>query len=140
MTLPPLPGVREGNTYLLRGPLEAPGHLWAALSLEGLWRALAASGEARWAPTSSGTGLLQPRQRSGTPKSPEPGALSPFPPFPSHAPLGTHAKKLFLAFFFLPPSPILETTTPPDVTTFLERVTWSPSLILQSFLSLAPSC
>lgn len=61
-----------------------------------------------------------------TPTSPAAGPLSPFPPFRPHAPFGTPAKKLFLAFFFFPSSPILERTTPPDVTTFLVRVTWSP--------------
>lgn len=91
---------------LLRGPLAGPGRLWAAISPEGVWRVLAASGEARWARTWSGIGLLHSRQRSGSPQaqSLELGALGPFPPLLSHAPFGTPAKKLFLAFFppFLP--------------------------------------
>lgn len=115
---------------MLRGPLAGPGRLWAAISPEGVWRVLAASGEARWARTWSGIGLLHSRQRSGSPQaqSLELGALGPFPPLlSSHAPFGTPAKKLFLAFF-LPSSPILETTTPPDVTTFQGRVTWPQAL------------
>lgn len=91
---PPLPGVRETNTYLLRGPVAAPGRLGEALFPGGLWRALAASGEARWAPTWSG--MVTPLQTEVTaPTSPEPSCPVPRPVWDSR-------KETFSGFFFPP--------------------------------------
>lgn len=58
------PPQRYWGSYLLRGLGAAPGHLGSELAPERLWRALAAWGGAKWAPTWPGTRDF--RQRSGS--------------------------------------------------------------------------
>lgn len=64
------------------------------------------------------------------PTSSEPGvrSLGPLPSLSVPRPVWDSRKETFSGFFFLPSSPILETTTPPDVTTFQGRVTWPQAL------------
>lgn len=103
-----------GLPYLLRGLAAALGRPGGALSPGGLWRAPAASGGARWAPTWPGTGPSRPQ--SGSHGAPD---LWPGPLLLSHTAFGTPGKKLFLAFF----SPFLpnfgDSHAPGDVTAFL---------------------
>lgn len=131
------PGVCEGNTYLLHGPLAAPGRLWAALSPEGLWRALAASGEARWAPTWSGIGSLHSRQRSGPPQS---WSLEPLPSFSVARPVWDSRKETFSGFFSSLPPQFWRRPRPLTSPHSWGGSRGPPSLILRSFLSRAPSC
>lgn len=81
-------------------------------SPEGLWRAPAASGAARWAPTWPGTGVLQTAVLK-----PRASGLQPlFRPAPR---LGLQKRKLFLSFFFLFLPNFGDDHAPDDVTTFL---------------------
>lgn len=80
---------------LLRGLAAARRRLGGALSPEGLWRAPAASGGARWARTWSGMG--DSRQRSGPHGAPGSDFDPFFPPTPR---LGLQDRNFFWLFFF----------------------------------------
>lgn len=113
--LVPPPVAEGGLPYLLRGLAGALGHLGGALSPEGLWRAPAASGVARWAPTWPGSGALQTAVRA-----PESWAcgLDPLPP--SVPDLVWDSRKETFSIFFFPFLPNFgDNHAPNDVTAFL---------------------
>lgn len=104
----------DGAGALLRGLVLDLGQLGGALSPEGLWRALAASGEARWAPTWPGM-VETPGSSQGPTKSWACVFDGP-PPFRSRPRLGLQERN-FLVFPFLPN--FGDSHAPGDVIAFL---------------------
>lgn len=97
----------QGLLYLLRELAAAPGRLGGELAPERLWRALAASGGARWAPTWPRMG--DSRQHVQGPTEPEASGLDPF--FGRSPRSGLQERNFF--WLFSPSSLIWGTATPP---------------------------
>lgn len=111
----------QGLPYLLRELAAAPGRLGGELAPERLWRALAASGGARWAPTWPRMGVS--RQRVQGPTEPEASGLDPF--FGRSPRLGLQERNFFWLFFSFLPN-LGDGHAPVTSPHSWGRVTWPP--------------